>query len=133
MNSKPSLREKFGYWFDNALARGPIVLIGWLGLGTAVLVIIMTAVSFLPGVRPEGAGLKEVFWNILFQALTPNPFDVGSPTLFLIVMLVVTLGSLFMVSILIGTLTTTIEERLESLRRGRSKVLENDHTVILGW
>ena len=133
MSSKPSWRDRFSYWFDNALAHGPVILIGWLALGTTVLVLVMTAVSFLPGVRPDGAGLKEVFWNILFQALTPNPFDVGSPTLFLLVMLVVTLGSLFMVSILIGTLTTTIEERLESLRRGRSKVLENDHTVILGW
>jgi len=46
---------------------------------------------------------------------------------------VVTLGSLLIVSILIGTLTTGIEGRLESLRRGRSKVLEHDHTVILGW
>src|SRR5690348_6609102 len=105
MATRPTFRERLQYWFDNALARGPLVLIGWLAIGTAILVVVMTAVSFFPGVRPEGAGLKEVFWNILFQALTPNPFDVGSPTLFLLVMLVVTLGSLFMVSILIGTLT----------------------------
>ncbi len=133
MAEKPSLRERFRYWFDNRFSGGPLVLIGWLALGAAVLVIVMTAVSFLPHVRPDGTGLKEVFWDILFQALTPNPFDVTSPSLFLVVMLVVTLGSLFMVSILIGTLTSGIEAKVEDLRKGRSRVIESNHTIILGW
>ena len=30
--SKPSLRERLAYSFDNSLARGPVVLIGWLAL-----------------------------------------------------------------------------------------------------
>ena len=48
-------------------------------------------------------------------------------------MFVVTIGSLFMVSILIGILSNEIEGRVDALRRGRSSVLESDHTVILGW
>jgi hypothetical protein len=48
-------------------------------------------------------------------------------------MLVVTLGSLFMVSILIGTLTSSIEAKVDDLRKGRSRVIENNHTLILGW
>jgi len=134
MASRPTIKERWDYWFDNALAHGPLVIIGWLALGTGALVILATVISLIiPGVKPESSGFKEVFWDVLFQALTPNPFDVTAPLPFLLIILVVTLGSLLMVSILIGTLTAGIEERLDALRRGRSKVLESDHTVILGW
>jgi voltage-gated potassium channel Kch len=75
-----------------------------------------------------------VFWNVLYQALTPNPVDPTTfPPLFMVVTFGVTLGSLFLVSILIGILSNEIEGRVDALRRGRSKALENEHTVILGW
>ena len=42
-------------------------------------------------------------------------------------------GGLFIVSALIGVLANGIDSKLADLRRGRSIVLEKDHTVILGW
>jgi voltage-gated potassium channel Kch len=48
-------------------------------------------------------------------------------------MLFVTFGGLFVVSTLIGLLSTGINTKLEDLRKGRSRVIEVDHTVILGW
>jgi len=133
MAPKPSFKQKFQYWLDNNFAHGPLILIIWLAAGTAFFVLVMTAISMFPGIRPEGQDLKQVFWNILFQALTPNPFDTTVDWQFLVMMLVVTLGSLFMVSILIGTLTSGIGGKVEDLRKGRSLVLEQGHTVILGW
>jgi voltage-gated potassium channel Kch len=133
MAPKPTFKQKFQYWLDNNFSRGPLILISWLAVGTAFFVLIMTVISYIPGIRPEGQDLKQVFWNILFQALTPNPFDTTVDWQFLVVMLVVTLGSLFMVSILIGTLTSGIEAKVDQLREGRSIVLEEGHTVILGW
>ena len=44
-----------------------------------------------------------------------------------------TLGGLFIVSALIGVIATGIDEKLVDLRKGRSRVLESDHTLILGW
>ena len=133
MSEKPTLRERFRYWFDDRFSGGPLVIIGWLALGTALLVILMTVLSLIPSIKPDGQDLKQVFWNILFQALTPNPFDTTTRWQFLVVMLVVTLGSLFMVSILIGTLTSGIEAKVDDLRKGRSRVIESGHTLILGW
>jgi len=52
---------------------------------------------------------------------------------FRIVMLLVTIGGIFIVSTLIGILSNGLEERIENLRKGRSLVLENDHTLILGF
>jgi ion channel POLLUX/CASTOR len=58
--------------------------------------------------------------------------DTGSWS-FLIAMLTVTFGGIFVISTFIGTLTTAIEAKLDALRKGRSRVLESGHTVILGW
>ena len=48
-------------------------------------------------------------------------------------MLAVTLGGIFIVTTLIGVITSGIEGKLDELRKGRSRVIESDHTVILGW
>ena len=52
---------------------------------------------------------------------------------FRLVMLVVTLGGIFVVSALIGVLSAGIDGKLDELRKGRSRVLESDHTIILNW
>jgi hypothetical protein len=57
--------------------------------------------------------------------------DTGWP--FRIVMLLVTLGGIFIVSALIGVLSAGVDSKLDELRKGRSKVLETDHTIILNW
>jgi ion channel POLLUX/CASTOR len=133
MVNKPTLRERFRYWFDNQFSGGSLVIIGWLALGTTLLVILMTVLSLIPSIRPAGHDLKQVFWNILFHALTPDPFDTTTRWQFLVMMLVVTLGGVFMVSTLIGTLTSSIESKMDDLRKGRSRVIESGHTLILGW
>jgi voltage-gated potassium channel Kch len=48
-------------------------------------------------------------------------------------MLFVTLGGIFIVSALIGVLNNAIEGQIDRLRKGRSQVLETNHTLILGW
>lgn len=131
--TKAPLSHRVRYAFDNLMSRGTVVLIGWLGLATLLLVIIATLVDLLIGGRSDQLGPFQVFWNILSQALTPNPVDPGYPWQFLVVMFLVTLASLLIVSILIGVLTTGIQGRLERLRKGRSRVVENDHIVIIGW
>ena len=129
---KSPLLAGLRYRFDNTLSRGPIALIGWLALAAALLVLAATGVVLLINAT-NGQSQGAVFWNILSQAMTPNPVDANNPWQYLAVMFVVTLGSLFGVSILIGVLNASIEHRVESLQRGRSRVIEHGHAVILGW
>src|SRR5258706_1517421 len=120
MKKSPFL-VRLRYRFDNALARGPIALIGWLALAAALLVIAATGLVLLLNATTEVVP-GAVFWNILSQALTPNPVDPNAGTWqYLVVMFVVTVGSLFGVSILIGVLNASISHRVESLQRGRSR------------
>ena len=78
------------------------------------------------GIGPEG---KETFlqvaWASLMRTLDPGTMggDEGDWS-FLVAMLTVTFGGIFIVSILIGILTTGIEGELEQLRKGRSFVAE---------
>ncbi len=130
---KITMRERMRYAFDNTMSRGPAGLIVWLALISIVLVV---AVSL--GVKLAAAdsdkGFGEIIWNILFQTLTPNPVDVNAgSSVFLGAMLFITFASIFMVSIFIGILTNVIDERIQRLRKGRSNVIESDHTLVIGW
>jgi ion channel POLLUX/CASTOR len=130
------LRQRVRYAFDNSLSRGPVALIGWLALLSAVVVVTGAAMIVLLGVAPEGGedlSPAEAAWQAMMRALDAGGVggDVGWG--FRAVMLVVTIGGLFIVSTLIGVLTAGIEGQLEVLRKGRSAVLESDHTLLLGW
>lgn len=125
--------DRFRYAFDNTLARGPLALVGWLALLSAAFVLVLAAIAMQLNANPD-FGFGETLWTMVLQALAPNPIDVNSaPPLFLGLMFVITLGGIFIVSLFIGVLTSDLDRRVGELRKGRSRVIERDHTVILGW
>jgi ion channel POLLUX/CASTOR len=126
-------QQRVHYAFDNTLSKGPFALVGWLALVSAVFVLTLALLATLASANPDYT-FMDTLWTILLQALAPNPVDVSAgPPLFLAFMFVVTLGGIFLVSLFIGVLTNDLDVRLQELRRGRSRVVEEDHTVILGW
>jgi voltage-gated potassium channel Kch len=52
---------------------------------------------------------------------------------FRIVRFIATLVGIFVISILIGSISSGIDEKIDELKKGKSKVLESNHTLILGW
>jgi voltage-gated potassium channel Kch len=124
-------------WFDSTMDRGTPALIGWLALASLFLVAAVTALAalFAPDeVRDEHGGWLDVAWMSLLRTLDPGTMggDNGSP-IFLTLMLIVTIGGIFLVSSLIGVLTTGLEKRIGELRKGRSRVSARGHAVLLGW
>jgi voltage-gated potassium channel Kch len=132
--SQATRRDRARYAFDNSLSRGPIALIGWLGLVTVVVVVAVALADWATGIASEDQDLSQLLWINLMRLLDAGTMggDSGS-WLFLASMLGVTLCGIFITSILIGTVTSGIEVKLDSLRKGRSRVVETNHTVILGW
>ncbi len=130
---KVTFGARLRYAFDNTMSRGPGALIGWLGLLSALLIVVITLVVWISKAAP-GESFVKIFWMSLLRTLDPGTMggDEGS-VVFLLAMLAVTLGGIFVISTLIGVLTTGIESKLDSLRKGRSRVIEEGHTVILGW
>lgn len=82
----------------------------------------------------DGRPFHELLWMGMLRTLDPGTMgaDEGSAT-FLGAMLVVTLGGIFVISALIGIINTGFQDRLAELRKGKSRVIESGHTVILGW
>ncbi len=136
---KVTIRERFRYRFDNIMARGPAALVALLALLSAAIVLALSFVVWRAKLAPpadDGARPRfiEIVWMSLMRTLDAGTMggDAGSWP-FLIAMLAVTFGGIFVISTFIGVLTSGIEGRLEELRKGRSKVVESGHTVILGW
>ncbi|MEU4324774.1 potassium transporter TrkA [Nonomuraea dietziae] len=129
-----SLRERMRYWFDNTMSRGTASLIGWLALVSVGLVLVVAGLTAWLTDEPEGAGFGEVLWLSLMHAMTPSKVasDKGS-TAFLAVMFVGSLAGIFIVSILVGLLSNGLKQKIDRLRRGRSRIAESGHTVVLGW
>jgi voltage-gated potassium channel Kch len=133
---KASMPARLRYAFDNTMSKGTIALIGLLAALSTFVIVVMAVVVTAFGIVPEGTeqlALPEAIWMSLMRALDSGAVggDVGWP--FRIVMLLVTFGGIFILSTLIGVLTSGIESKLETLRKGRSQVVESGHTVILGW
>jgi voltage-gated potassium channel Kch len=135
---KATLREHLRYRFDNTMSRGPAAMIGWLFLLSVLMIVAVSVFVQLtrqvPVADDRPIGFGSLLWWNLMRALDSGAIggDQGTP-LFLATMFVMTLGGIFLVSMLIGVVTSGIEARLEELRKGRSFVAEEGHTLILGW
>ncbi|MBV9110239.1 MAG: potassium transporter TrkA, partial [Gemmatimonadetes bacterium] len=133
MSRSITRRQRLRYWFDNTMARGPASLIGWLFVVSAVTITALAGMVVFAGVGPDHSTFADDEWAALLHALDTGTIanDNGWP--FRFAMLAVTIVGIFLVSTLIGILTTGLGARLERLRRGRSFVAEEGHTVIVGW
>ena len=136
---RSDLGDRLRYRFDNSMSRGTPALIAWLTAATVVLIVLFSVFVTALDLRPENADvpdgfLHEMFYSLL-HALDPGTIGGDDPNSwrFVLTMLALTIAGLFVVSALIGIIAAGIDTKLAELRRGRSIVLEKDHTVILGW
>lgn len=139
ISARPTIQQRLRYAFDNTMARGTPALVGWLALVTLALIAVFTAIILIADLAPDNQdssreGPIGQAFNSLLHALDPGTIagDSGNWQ-FLVVMLLVTLGGLFVVSALIGVIATGLDSRIDELRKGRSVVLEENQTLILGW
>lgn len=128
-----SFRLRLRYRFDHLVAGGTTPLIGWFAL--ACLAVVLPASTLL--VWADRAAPKTVsgrltaVWVSVGQTLKIGG-AVGSP-LYVLASVALALVALLFVSTLVSLITTGINRRVMSLRRGHSTVLEAGHTVVLGW
>ncbi|HVF99941.1 MAG TPA: potassium transporter TrkA [Chloroflexia bacterium] len=135
---KVSFGRRLQYGFDSVMARGTPALIGLLAAITLALVGIVAIFLYFSGAATNDDGTPMTVMDILREG-TNHAFNTGDvwngsgTLLFIVAMVVVSLGGMFILSALIGILTTALDGRLLELRKGRSVVLEKGHTIVLGW
>ncbi|HEX2832577.1 MAG TPA: potassium transporter TrkA [Thermoanaerobaculia bacterium] len=134
-----TLRQRLRYAFDNTLSKGTPALIAWLAILTIAFLALASILLTLIGAVPageNGAALSfpDLMWHNLMRTLDAGTMggDTGSAA-YLVMMLLVTLGGVFIVGTLIGLISNGVGNQIEELRKGRSVVAETDHVVILGW
>jgi ion channel POLLUX/CASTOR len=135
---KITLTDRLRYWFDNTISRGTVALLGWLFAVIVALVLTSSLLVYVSGIAPKVEGRRPGFLEMLWISLmrTIDPGNVGGDKgswPFLLSMLAVTAGGILVFSTLIGVIFTGIENKLDQLRKGRSFVVEHEHTIIFGW
>ncbi len=136
--TKASFSEKLRYSFDNTLSKGPIAIISWLALVTFLLVILAGVILFFTGLSAdpelgEPLGLLEGIWQSLMRVLDAGTVTGDEGWAFRLFMLFITIAGLFIFSSLIGSISSGIDESISNLRKGKSRVIESNHTLILGY
>ena len=136
---KYTLREKFRYHFENTMSGGPVAVIRWLAIVSVVSVVILGGIILLLGITgsaepdAEPLGFIEGTWKSLMATLDPGTMGGDEGWDFRIVRFIATLIGIFLISILIGSIASGIDQKIEELKRGRSRVIDGNHTLILGW
>jgi Trk K+ transport system NAD-binding subunit len=109
---------------------GTISLI--IGLLVILLLIIAILSVILVIIFPE-YGYLEVFWITFLRALDPGTLAGDEGTVgYIVVLAIATFVGIFIFSMFVSFILNGFQEKLETLRKGRSRVIEENHTVVLG-
>jgi voltage-gated potassium channel Kch len=133
--NKVSFGERFRYWFDGVMSKGTIAIIGLLFVVTVAFIAVIAAIVSIFNIGPDNEAIDfpEAMWSSLMRTLDSGTMGGDTGTGYRVAMLIVTIGGVVVVASLIGIISGAFDSKVEDLRKGRSKVLETDHTLILGW
>ncbi|MCB1172408.1 MAG: hypothetical protein KDK39_02530 [Leptospiraceae bacterium] len=136
---KNSWKDIWRYRFDNFMASGPrSVFLSLLLLFLAAFVltaILRVIVESALGHSIAVSVILNDLWLSFLQITDPGAMaEDGENTIVmkLVGMLTVFLGLIFF-SAVIAFITTQLDERIADLKKGRSRVIEKGHILILGW
>ena len=138
--AKASLRQILRYRFDTFMARGGSSIF------LSLTVIFLGSLAVVGGLRaivlwldPSGADQIEGFFTHVYvgflQLTDPGNMNLDIPSNPSYKSTAVVAGMLGVVifSMLIAFITTALDQKLSQLKKGHSKVIEEDHSLILGW
>jgi hypothetical protein len=138
MAGRYSLREVIRYRVDNLITKSPVSQILALAVLSAIIIVLGTLAvsSAAPDdllLEEEGHTVIYRMWWSFTRLVDPGTFINDSTTaLVAFTGIAVTLGGILVFSMLIGILSSKIGEKLDELKRGKSTVIEEGHTIIVG-
>jgi len=113
------------------MSKGTLAPLLFLLIVSLVLVFLLSIVFSL--ISPN-VGLWDGFYTTVLRLLDPGVVADDDPsTLGIIPLFLSTILGLFVISVLIAIVNSGVMNRLAELRKGKSLVMEENHTVILGW
>lgn len=129
--------EIIKYQFDNFVSRGIRGIIILLFVITIIFVLLMSLpIIFSP--QYEGPEIINEIWDnfaTVINAWWPfgDGIEVTNNIQYLVSRGVIALFGLFLTSILIGLISESIDSKVRELRKGKTKVIEDGHIIIIGY
>src|SRR5690606_12105442 len=135
----PTFREKLNYKLERFMSKGGSsifmsLLVVFICSFLIIILIRFILIKFFPQLD-----YFDDFWNdiwITFLQMTdPGNMnqDNTSPTWLKMTTVLSGIVGVVLLSMLIAFITTALEQMLYDFRKGRGKVIEEGHTLILGW
>jgi hypothetical protein len=131
---KITLKQKLWFRFEETLTKGTIAIIAWLTILTILLSIVFGAILFLVfGKTDGGYSIIEATWQSFLHIIDTGTISTDETWGYRIIALFSTMIGVFIFSALISVLTAGLDKIFIELRKGKSKVILRDYTLILGW
>ena len=122
------------YRIDLLFSRGTsTVIVALVAATTLIVVLAATGLALLRLRINDSASYSEAMWQSLLRVIDPGTMAGDNGWSLRIISALVTLAGIFLASALIGLIAVALDQKIENLRKGRSFVVEQGHTLILGW
>lgn len=135
-STKVTFKQRLRYHIDNLISLGTPAMIAML-FGVFLFVALVTSIVLLLSGIKEVDGrqidLFEAYWTSLMHVIDQGTLTGDADWPVRLIMIGTTFIGIFLVSSLVSILNTGFSAKIEELKKGRSLVLEEGHTVILGW
>lgn len=124
-----SLNKQLAYQVDVFLSVHPYAKP--LGLLVATLLLICLGGLALFGVKDDS--LAECLWLSWTYVADSGNHANSEKISERLVSVSISFGGMLIFAMMLGLVSDAISEKFDSLRKGRSEVVEQNHTLILGW
>jgi hypothetical protein len=135
-----NLRQLLRYKFDNFISSGSSsIFLSLMAVFFALLLLVGGLRVIIYLVYPEGVeqfdGAFKQIYIIFLQLTDPGNMaqDIPSSSSYKITAILAGMTGIILLSMLIAVITTALDQKLNQLKKGLSKVIEKEHTLILGW
>lgn len=136
---RTKLRQKLFYKFERFLSKGgssifKTLFVIFIGAFAFIILLRYLMLLFFPELDYLG-DFADHIWITFLQMTAPGNMnqDTASPAWLKITSVLAGFAGVVLLSMLIAFITSSLNSLLYDFRKGRGPVLENDHTVILGW
>ncbi|MDB4286140.1 hypothetical protein N9933_02450 [bacterium] len=134
-----NIKDKLRYRFEKYLNRGGFSIFVSLFVVFVILFVLMITIRWtMLNIWPELAYRNSFFddiWLTWLQMTDPGNMnqDNFAPTWLKITTILSGVFGVVILSTLIAFITTSLEKVFYDFRKGRGKIIEENHTLILGW
>lgn len=129
-SSKVPMSQRLAYrldtWFSTTVYSKPLALL--------MLTVWLVLAGSLGLFATSGQPLEELVWSSLAGVGLDWTFVSDEDGLMTrLVALMTSLGGLIVTALMLGIVSDFLSSKMDEIREGKSRVLEKNHTLILGW